>query len=348
MKRMLSFVLSIAMLLSLAACGSGQSSAGSSAAPSGSSSAQPEVQPRTLRFAHRNSDTHMFTPLIDEFAQKVKEQTNGEIIIEVFGNNILGDVDDILEQVSGGSVDINLGGVGNLGKFSPKYNSIVMPFLFEGYDHANKTVINDFLPWVRDDMEAKGFHILDSVWAAGFRQLTSNKAVNTAADVSGIKVRTPPTQANREFVTALGGVAETVAFSELYNALKQGLVDAQENPLATIYANQYYECQSYLAVTNHLYDFDVMVFNTDTWNSLTAKQQEVIGTLATEYGEKASDMMAASDDKLLTSLQEKGMTITHPDVSEFRNKMDGAFSNLSTVYGADNVKTMLEMADKNK
>lgn len=342
MKKLLALLLAAMMVLSLAACG--QQNTDDNNTPDDTQ----QTETRTLRLAHRNSDTHMFTPLIDEFAERVYEETNGEIKIEVYGNNILGDVDDILEQVQMGSVDINLGGVGNLGKFSPKYNSAVLPFLFESYDHAYATINNDFLDWVHDDFESMGFYLLNSVWAAGFREMTSNYPINSAADVSGLKVRVPATQANNEFVLALNGITETVAFGELYTALKQNVVDAQENPLATIYANQYYDCQKYLAMTNHLYDFDVMVFNEDVWNSLTESQQEVIAKLAEEYGEKASKMMADSDADLIAKLEEAGMTICYPDISEFQAAMDPAYANLSKVYGEENVQTMLEMAEKNK
>lgn len=344
MKKILSMLLAAAMVVSLAACGQKDTSDQTQ----NTDDTQQTTETKTLRLAHRNSDTHMFTPLIQEFADRVYEETNGEIKIEVFGNNLLGDVDDILEQVQMGSVDINLGGVGNLGKFSPKYNSAVLPFLFESYDHAYATINNDFLDWVHDDFENMGFYLLNSVWAAGFREMTSNYPINSAADIAGLKVRVPATQANNEFVLALNGITETVAFSELYTALKQNVVDAQENPLATIYANQYYDCQKYLAMTNHLYDFDVMVFNADVWNGLTASQQEVIAKLAEEYGEKASKMMAESDADLLAKLEEAGMTICYPDITEFQDAMGPAYDNLSATYGAENVQTMLEMAEKNK
>ena len=141
-----------------------------------------------------------------------------------------------------------------------------------------------------------------------------------------------------EFANALGTQPNVVAFSELYLALQTGTVDAQENPIPTIYARNFYEVQDYLVLTSHVIESALPLINADTWNGLSASHQEIL-LVGLAAGGAANDMLVRIGERdLIANLEAAGMEVHTPaDLTPFRTRAAQAYANYSEVWGAETV-----------
>ena len=207
-----------------------------------------------LKLGHYSAETHAMNLAAVMFADNVSKATNGKVKITIFPNSKLGSSQEMLEQCVLGAIDFVLPTEPALAKYVPKVNLITGPFAFKNYAAVDKFFAGDWFPgWIKTDMDKAGLQYI-ARWEYGFRTYTnSKKPLNVPADFTGLKIRTPPDFVNQETVKALGGVQQTIAFAELPMALKQGTVDGQENPIATIYASKMWETQKYLSLLNYTY-----------------------------------------------------------------------------------------------
>ena len=139
-----------------------------------------------------------------------------------------------------------------------------------------------------------------------------------------------------------------IAFPELFMALKQGTVDAQENPLSIIFHNKYYEAQKHLALTNHVYNSMVHVMSKKTWDKLTPDQQKIIKEESKKAGDYMREQVQKEEANLVKQLKEKGMQVTTPNVADFKAKMQPAYDKIGQYAGKENVDAFLKMAAETK
>jgi len=220
--------------------------------------------------------------------------------------------------------------------------------MYNSYEHADKVLDGRFLPWALPDLDKAGLVFLSN-WEWGFRNLTNSKRpVNHPSDVKGLKVRTPPELPTQAAMEALGAVVATISFSELQMALKTGVVDGQENPIAVIYSNKIYETQKYLAMTGHNYNTMVHVISKKVWDKLTPEQK----TIVKEESKKAGDWMrkkARTDEAdQIDQLKKFGMEITYPDKTEFKKLMKPAYDRMKAIAGEENIAAFIKMVDEAK
>ena len=271
----------------------------------------------TMKLAHYAAVDHPGGVAAQQFADNVKERTNGEIVIEVYPNNELGAPDEMLEQNIMGVVDMTLGTQGSLDKYSKKFATVMLPFAFDSYDLAYEVLDGPFYDWVKDELLEQGLVYIGS-WDYGFRCLTNSvREVNTPADVVGLKIRTPGEIQLQSCMEALGANVQSIAFNELYLSLKQGVVDGQENPLSVIYFNKYYETQKYLAMTNHVYNSMNLVISKKVWDKLPEEYQQIIIEESKNAAQTMREAIKSSDADYISKLEAEGMTVTYPDTAEF-------------------------------
>ena len=266
----------------------------------------------------------------------------------IYPNNALGSPPEVLEQNILGAVDMSLPTQGQLGKYSKKFNCVMLPFMFNDYVQADKVLDGVFLKWAVPDLDKTGLVFLSN-WEWGFRNLTNSKRpVNVPADVKGLKIRTPPELPTQAAMEALGAVVATINFNELQMALKQGVVDGQENPIAVIHSNKIYETQKYLAMTGHNYGSMVHVISKKVWDKLTAAQKKIVQ----EESKKAGDWMRKTcrdaEAKQISELKGFGMEVTYPDKSQFKKLMKPAYDRMAAIAGEDNIAAFIKMVDEAK
>ncbi|MCG6893733.1 MAG: TRAP transporter substrate-binding protein [Desulfobacteraceae bacterium] len=301
-----------------------------------------------LKLGHYANAEHAGNQAAKMFADGVSSRTNGEITVEIYPNNELGNPPEVLEQNVLGVIDMSLPTQGQLAKYSKKFGCVMLPFAYEGYDHAYKVLDGPFIDWAHKDLEDAGLVFLAN-WEWGFRNLTNSvRPINTPDDVKGLKIRTPPELSNQSAMEALGATVQTIQFSELPMALKQGVVDGQENPVSVIYAFKIYETQKYLAMTGHTYNSMVHVMSKKTWDKLTPEQQQIVKEESKKAGDFMRQTLRDAEADQIKKLEALGMEVTWPDVAAFKAKMGPAYERMKASVGADNLEYFLKIVEAAK
>ena len=301
-----------------------------------------------MKLGHFAADSHPGNLAAKMFAEGVEKRTNGKIKVTIYPNNALGSPPEVLEQNILGAVDMSLPTQGQLGKYSKKFNCVMLPFMFANYSQADKVLDGKFIEWAVPDLEKAGLVFLSN-WEWGFRNLTNNKhPVNKPEDVKGLKVRTPPELPTQAAMEALGAVVATINFNELQMALKQGVVDGQENPVAVIYSNKLNEAQKYLAMTGHNYNTMVHVISRKTWDKLSPEQQNIVKEESHKAGEYMRKEVRDAEADQIKQLQAQGMEVTYPDRALFKAMMGPAYDRMKPIAGEENIAAFIKMVDAAK
>jgi tripartite ATP-independent transporter DctP family solute receptor len=307
-----------------------------------------QAQTIQLKLGHFAAETHPASLASKMFAEGVEKRTEGKIKIKIYPDNELGSPPAVLEQTIRGSIDMALPTQGQLGKYSPKFSCVMLPFAFEGYAQAHKVLDGPFISWSAQDLEKTGLVFLSN-WEWGFRNLTNSKRpVNTPLDVKGLMVRTPPELPIRAAMEAMGAVVATVDFNDLPKALDEGVIDGQENPVAVIYANRLFETQKYLAMTGHTYNSMVHVIGKKVWDKLTLEQQKIIREESVKAGNWMRQALRDSEADQIEKLRQFGVQVTYPDKSNFKDLMKPAYGRMNTIAGEENIKEFLKMLEAAK
>jgi tripartite ATP-independent transporter DctP family solute receptor len=301
-----------------------------------------------MKLGHFAAESHPGNLASKMFADAVEKRTDGKIKISIYPNNALGSPPEVLEQNILGAVDMSLPTQGQLGKYSKKFNCVMLPFVFANYAQADKVLDGPFITWAVPDLDKTGLVFLSN-WEWGFRNLTNSKRpVNTPDDVKGLKIRTPPELPTQAAMEALGAVVATINFNELQMALKQGVVDGQENPIAVIYSNKLYELQKYLAMTGHNYNTMVHVISKKVWDKLTPEQQKIIKEESVKAGNWMRKAVRDAETDQIEKVKQAGMQVTYPDKAKFKALMKPAYERMNAVAGEENISAFVKMVEATK
>ncbi len=311
-----------------------------------SQAAEPAVV--QMKIGHFAAESHPGNVAVKMFIEGVEKRTNGQIKIANFPNNALGSPPEVLEQNILGAVDMSLPTQGQLGKYSKKFNCVMLPFLYENYAHADKVLDGPFIAWAAPDLDTAGLVFLSN-WEWGFRNHTKTKRpVNKPEDVKGLKIRTPPELPTQAAMEALGAVVATINFNELQMALKQGVVDGQENPIAVIYANKLYETQKYLTMTGHNYNTMVHVISKKVWDKLTPDQQKIIKEESVKAGNYMRKAVRDGEAQEIAELKKLGVEVSTPDKAPFKKLMGPAYDRMKAIADEENINAFVKMVEAAK
>ncbi len=315
MKKKFFAILMVAVLaLSLAACGGG----GGSDSSSGDSNEFAGGKTFTIKIGHSDTTTNLINVSLENFAAYVEEQSGGAVQVDIYAAEQLGSNAEMAEMIEMGSLDAMMLPQGQEASFAPKINTLGLPFLFPDYESVYKVLDSEIGDELVADLADHNMIQL-AYWENGLRQTTNSKrAINSSADFKGLKIRTPEDAMTMAIFNALGASPSPLAFSELYLALQQGTFDGQENPVSNIYANNFQDVQSHLAMTNHKYECKNMVFSLTSWNKYPEDVQALLLDAAKKYGDEHRKAIVDSQDQMLKELEEAGMAITYPDPAELQ------------------------------
>lgn len=299
------------------------------------------AQDVTLRLAHFAAETHPGHLAAQAFAAAVAERTDGAIVVELYPANQLGSPPEQLEQTILGAIEMNLPTQGGLDKYDKAFGTVMTPFAFSSYEQAHAVLDGPFQDWAGPKLEDQGLVMLAN-WEYGFRNITnSQRPIMTPADVVGLKLRTPPELQIVAAMEGLGAATTQIAFPELPNALNQGVVDGQENPIGVIYHYKLNDFQEHLALTRHVYNSMVHVINKDVYDSLTPEQQTILREESKIAGNMMRAAVIAQEEEELAALEAKGMKITRPDLAPFAALMGPARDKVAAYSGQENMDTFL-------
>jgi tripartite ATP-independent transporter DctP family solute receptor len=302
------------------------------ATPGASGEARAEVK---LRLTHSAPTSHPNHIAAEKMVQRVKDRTKGEVVITIFPNNALGSSFETTDQVRRGIIDLTIVGSDNLDRF-PEAKAIALvlaPFQFDDLAHAHATLDGPAFDFLRKQFSAVNMTLISN-YEWGFRSISNSvRAINGPEDVKGLKIRIPPVAVNKNTMEALGATAVPIAFAELYMALSTKTVDAQENPISTIWSAKFHEVQKFVAITRHIYVMMMFAANTNVWNRLTAEQRQILTEEGLAAAAEARKIAAEEEDVLIGKLKEAGVTVTAPDPAKFRAAVAPANAELRKVVG---------------
>ena len=272
---------------------------------------------KVVKVATSTQSTHIYNVGLEEFAKLVKEKSNGELDVQIFPAAQLGSERDFVEGLQLGTLEMTLTSTGPMGNFVPEIKLFNLPYLFANRAEAYKVLDGPIGTEIADKLLKIGIRSL-GWYENGFRNVTNNvRPINQVTDMKGIKIRVMEDSLFIDSMKALGASPLPMAFGELYTALEQGTVDAQENPLGNIYTSRFQEVQKYLAMTGHFYSPAMLLVSEIFWKSLNPAQQKALAEAGAEARDYERQLSIDSESDYKKKLLEAGMQITEPDKTEF-------------------------------
>ncbi|MCM3571018.1 TRAP transporter substrate-binding protein [Neobacillus mesonae] len=299
----------------------------------------------TIRFGHGAAETNERHLAVMHFKELVEKRSHGKIQVLVYPNEQLGSEAEMIESVTFN--DLQMVAASAFSQYDPRISVFELPYLFDSYKQAWNVLDGKAGQEVAKPFLKHNLRIL-AYFENGFRQVTSNVPVKTPDDLKGIKIRTPENPMSISTFKAFGSNPTPMAFGELYMALQQGTVDAQENPVANIYASKFQEVQKYLNMTNHQYMPLPVAISEDFWETLTPKQQKIIETSAKESAQFHRDLIKANEQKMIKDLKASGMQVVEEDKEAFRQKAEPVYETYKAKFGEKFMNDILDAVDKER
>lgn len=276
----------------------------------------------TLQFGHALPPDTNQAMQINEMAEAVEEETEGRVKFEIYPNSQLGSETEMLQQVDVGAMNGLAVMVGSMQTMDMRLAIEDLPYMWPSEQEARDAYDGEFGEYIADIVEEYGMHTVGYLeW--GFRHVTNNEGpVVQPEDLKGMNIRVAETALRVDTFEQAGALPTVMAFSEVYGALQQGALDAQENPLANIVAPRFNEVQDYLSLTGHFYNTVMIVIDGETWEEISPEDQEI---LTAEIDKISKGIQAANDEtesEHIEFLAENGMEVNDDvDKEAFREAM---------------------------
>ncbi len=253
----------------------------------------------------------------DEF----KKRTNGKFEITVFPASSLGKESDINQGLQLGTVDIILTGASFASNSYPRLAVSYYPFTFRDADHVIKYGKSDVFKELTAGYKQATGNTVTALTYYGARHATSNKLFKNCDEMKGLKMRVPDSPAYTALPRACGANPTPIAFAEVYLALQNGTVDAQENPLPTIEAKKFYEVQKNIILTGHISDALLTVVSPSAMARMTPAEQKLFTDISVEAAENATNDIRKREGELVEEFKKKGINVVVVDRNDFQQRV---------------------------
>lgn len=285
------------------------------------------------------------TVAMDKFAELLKEKSGGKMTLKMYHSGTLGSQPDAIEQVRIGGLEIANFNMGPIGPIVPEANVVSLPFIFKNTDHMWRALDGDAGKMINAGLEKKG--LVSLAWFdAGSRSFyNSKKPIMVPADVTGMKVRVMNNDLYSGMIKALGGNPSPMAFGEVYQSLKTGVVDGAENNWPSYEATGHYEVAGYHSNSQHLIIPEILAINANVYNALSDDDKKIVKEAAVEAAALQHDLWKKREIASMEKVMAGGVKANEiPDKSEFQAAMVPVYDK----YLADNpeLKPLVELIQK--
>ena len=289
------------------------------------------------QFHNQPADSPLHKRLVEMWAA-VKSETNGRVDVATFADNdnLPGSDPAALKMLVDGELDFFTLNGGLIGTVVPAVNVQGIPFAFHDEAQVYRAIDGDLGEYLAMEMAAKGIYAVPrACFENGFRQITcSVRPIRTADDLKGIKMRTPDTPIYVECWRALGATPVVFNFNKIYEVLKSGQADAQDNPLNVAELLKLYEVQKYISLTNHIWSGFNLIANLKMWRGLPADVQRIIERNAEKYVKLQRNDTDKMNHELPPRLTQRGMMINQPDAASFRARLGDYYARWKDTIGS--------------
>ncbi len=262
-----------------------------------------------IKFAHvTNTDKHPKGIAASLLAERVNTEMNGKACMEVFPNSTLYNDDQVLEAMLQGDVQLAAPSLSKFETFTKVFRIFDLPFMFKNISAVDQFQNSETGQAMKSSMVKRGLQGL-AFWHNGMKQMSANKALTLPTDAAGLKFRVQPSDVIKAQMEAIGVSPQAMAFSEVYGALQQGVVDGQENTWSNIYGQKFFEVQDGTTETNHgIIDY-MVVASVDWLDSLDAGTRDQFLTILTEVTESRNAAVGEVDAQARQAILDAGGVI---------------------------------------
>jgi tripartite ATP-independent transporter DctP family solute receptor len=284
---------------------------------------------RVLKYGHNSKENQPTGMAALRFAELVQKKTNGEVVVQVFPNNQLGNNKQMADNLRMGALDLSTMGLAALAYLNDAYMMMQVPYVFRSQEHIHKVVNGEIGQELKADFAQKqGIVLLAQDWDRMPRHIAGRKPIRTLEDFQGYKVRAgvlPPIVGFK----AIGASPVSIPLNEMYLALQQGVVDGAELPTDYIYEYSIFEVCKYFNKTYHTFGTQFLGINKKVWDSLKAEHQKAIQEAANEAGLYNNQLDAELQDGYIQKLKTAGMVFIDTDVEAFRKAIFAKINEIS-------------------
>lgn len=269
------------------------------------------------------------------FKEYIESNSDGKLGVTLYPNETFGTQEEMIDAIQIGALDAQIVGSVMMDGIVPQYSVLSLPFLLRNQEEAYAVFDSEIGESLAGMGEEHGFKVIGNV-DMGFSQITNNvRAINSLEDLEGVQMRAPSNRSDIETLRNLGSSVSTMAYTELYTGLSQGVIDGQFNPLANIYEQNMHEVQDYLAMVNLTYLYSYFVFGNHAFNSLDEGLQQVVldaGTIATSA---ARDFTSSNNERNVELASERFDEVTYPDTAPFAEAVQPVYDIMAERMGQD-------------
>jgi len=268
-----------------------------------------------------HNDGHPNTAAMDRFSELVSEKTGGEINLQVFHGGVLGSQPDALEQVRLGAIEVGNFNLGPIGPVVKEANLVSLPFIFKSVPHMFRVLEGEAGQIVASAMADAD--LLPLAWVdAGARSFYSQKPINTPDDVEGLKIRVMNNDLYTSMISAMGGNPSPMAFSEVQQALKTGVVDGAENNFPSFKNVGHFEVTTHYSLSEHLIIPECICVNTSKFNALSEELQAAVRSAAEEAALYQRELWAVQSEQARKDVEAAGIKVNEiADKGPFQDAM---------------------------
>jgi tripartite ATP-independent transporter DctP family solute receptor len=278
-----------------------------------------------LKFGNNNPPTHPMIVAMTQAAERIKSDSDGKVELQLFPSSALGSDTDMLSQVRSGALELFAVSALVLSTLTPVSAINGIGFAFQSYDQIWGAMDGDLGAHVREGIGNANLYAFEHMWDNGFRQITaSSHPITSVADLSGFKIRVPPSPLWVSLFTAFGASPASINLAETYSALQTRVVEGHENPLALILILRMFEVQKYVSITNHMWDGYWLVANKRAWGNVPDAMKTIVAKHIKDATMQERTAIRALNDSVKDDLVAKGLIFNTPESTPFREKLKAA------------------------
>lgn len=284
------------------------------------------AEARELRGWNIHVEDYPVSHGMEQFAAEIAEKTDGRLTAKVFHGGVLGSQPDAIEQLRVGILDFGVFSLGPMGQVVPEANVVSLPFIFKSVPQMYELMDGAAGEAIGEGMKKKGIVALGWYDAGARSFYNSVKPINSPADVAGMKVRVMNNDLFVGMIESLGGNATPMAFAEVYQSLKTGVVDGAENNPPSYESTNHYEVAQFYSISEHLIIPECFCMSLKTWDSLSPEDQAIVKQAAEASALKERELWQARERKSMETVIAGGTKVNQiADKAPFQKAMAAVY-----------------------
>lgn len=322
-----------AAVVGLSACSGSAGSTAASASNAASStavSAPAAAEALTFKVAYSESEDSIYGEVINAAFDEITSKTEGRVAFDIYPNNALGSITDMLEQMRAGAPMICSMGFDNLGDVVSDFAPASFPYVFNSLYEVQALAKSDWIAGIESELVKQDIQPL-CYGAIGYRHFISTFKIEKAADCAGHIMRMGPSSAAQGFITVMNGTPTTSTWADNYSLLQTGVIESCEAPLSLLLSSSLNEVCKYLCLSGHFVNPFSLCMNPTYWDQISAEDQQTIKSVLTDACVEMADQSMAKEDEFVQQFKDLGVTVSEADKASFAAVVPDLF----TLLGLD-------------